>query len=530
MDRQSVEATARVLNGRFTRRTVLGRLAVGGAAGVLAGRFAQAEAAPRSTAVGRRVAAQQGAATVAANPLNVLSAAVTVDGSGAQRVRVEYMATGAAGGVAEATPDFAVAGARTTVPVLGLHPDTDYQLQAVATGADGSVGPVGPPMTFRTGTLPALVPEYSVTVNGEHEPGYTLVSATSMPPNQFLRPSLVVIVDETGRVVWYRETQTGPLDFQLQPNGHFTVALSQEGSIPILGASVYEEWDLLGNTVATWSAQGYDFTDWHDLKFLNGGEEGLIFALVGQKHDTTKFGGPPDALVVGHVLQRVSRTGQVLFEWNAFDHFKLEDAIPFAWNDPNVPEGFFDWTHPNAVWVDTDGHYLQSTRHLSEITKINSQTGEMIWRMGGGPANQFTFVDDPHNGFSQQHAVQRLENGNILILDNGNDHKPPSSRSVEYEVDEANKTARLVWSFEPGAFAFAMGYNQRLPGGNTLVNLGHDHRVFEVTPAGDIVWDLKLPFQGWGATAWRERPIGMDGGIFGVYRAMRIPSLYGTPR
>ena len=109
--------------------------------------------------------------------------------------------------------------------------------------------------------------------------------------------------------------------------------------------------------------------------------------------------------------------------------------------------------------------------------------------------------------------MRRLANGNLLPIDNGNFHAPPSSRAAEYAVDEQARTATLVWSFEPGIFSCCMGNAQRLPDGNTLVALGNDFRVFEVTPAGQVVWELRFP---------------TPANIFGFYRAFRIESLYGV--
>ena len=57
----------------------------------------------------------------------------------------------------------------------------------------------------------------------------------------------------------------------------------------------------------------------------------------------------------------------------------------------------FDFPHMNAIDVDTDGHILLSSRSTSEITKINRDTGEIIWRFGG-VNNQFTFANDPLSG------------------------------------------------------------------------------------------------------------------------------------
>ena len=53
------------------------------------------------------------------------------------------------------------------------------------------------------------------------------------------------------------------------------------------------------------------------------------------------------------------------------------------------------------------GDYLLCTRHLSEITRIDGSTGQIRWRMGKGNGNQFTFVNDPKDGFWNMHGVRR---------------------------------------------------------------------------------------------------------------------------
>ena len=68
----------------------------------------------------------------------------------------------------------------------------------------------------------------------------------------------------------------------------------------------------------------------------------------------------------------------------------------------------------------------------------------MLWRLGGRKG-EYRFVDDPLDGFSKQHAVKMLPNGNILLFDNGTDHVPAQSRAVEYRLDHraTSPTERL---------------------------------------------------------------------------------------
>src|SRR5690606_12141524 len=126
----------------------------------------------------------------------------------------------------------------------------------------------------------------------------------------------------------------------------------------------------------------------------------------------------------------------------------------------------------NSVAVDPDGNYMICNRLLSEITKVDRNTGEIIWRLGG-KHNQFTFIDENQNNapiyFSMQHDIRILPNGNLTIFDNGDQHDPRYSRGVEYEIDEVNKTAKMVWEYVAPVDVFSQsnGSLQRLPNGNT---------------------------------------------------------------
>jgi len=126
-----------------------------------------------------------------------------------------------------------------------------------------------------------------------------------------------------------------------------------------------------------------------------------------------------------------------------------------------------------------------------------------MWKLGG-LSNEFT-IDDPRGGPCGQHDVSRLANGNVLYFDNGI-YCPPDypergelSRAVEYELDEINMTARLVWSFErPGYYAAAGGSAQRLDNGNTLIGWGGNPAqpatpsATEVDANDNIVYEFRL--------------------------------------
>ena len=81
--------------------------------------------------------------------------------------------------------------------------------------------------------------------------------------------------------------------------------------------------------------------------------------------------------------------------------------------------------------------------------------------------------------------------GNILLFDNG----LGKNRSRAVELDPL--TMEVVWQYvadPPTAFYTpTKGSIQRLPNGNTLLAESDRGRAFEVTPAGEIVWEFVCP-------------------------------------
>ena len=437
---------------------------------------------------------------VRANPNNVLSAVVSADVSNAASVRVEYAADD--GSDSGSTPDFAVTHQSNELPVLGLMPQTAYEMQVVATGPDGTAVS-SDAISFQTAPLPSDIPSFVALQSGDAQPGYTMLGLVSGSERN---PAL--IVDQMGRVVWYRENPRSISDFQKQPDGTYTVAVNN-GDFFLYSYFIaqYSQYDNLGNLLRTWSATGGWLTDNHELRLLPNGDA-LVLAFSERTMDLTSIGGRPNAIVVGNMLQRVKPTGAVQFQWDAFDHLPVDGiASPI-----NVQGEYVDWTHMNAIDATSDGNYLLSVRHLSQVVKIDSSTGAVLWKLGG-MGSDFQFVGDSFNGFSMQHGVRELPNGNILMFDNGDEHVRPQSRAAEYQLDFTNRTATLVWQYlAPTSLqAIAMGYAQRLANGNTLIAYGtaQPPRVQEVTPAGEVVWDLSSSTPS-----------------FGMYRAFRIASLY----
>ncbi|MCH7536032.1 MAG: aryl-sulfate sulfotransferase, partial [Bacteroidetes bacterium] len=129
------------------------------------------------------------------------------------------------------------------------------------------------------------------------------------------------------------------------------------------------------------------------------------------------------------------------------------------------------YSHCNAIEIDFDGNLLLSTKRFDEITKINKNTGDIMWRLGG-ENNQFLFINDSAK-FCFQHDIRRLPNGNITMYDNAEyTGNPP--RGLEYKIDTFQMTAQLVRELTHPLVldAPSMGNLQRLENGNSFISWG----------------------------------------------------------
>jgi hypothetical protein len=421
------------------------------------------------------------AATISANPHNVVSAIVSVRARDAEFALVRFRVASAAAD--DETLPVPVTGDVARVPVLGLLPEARYVAYVVATGPGGET--VSPEMEITTGALPQNLPRY-IAGGPDPSPGYVVFAA-----GQY-----VLAIDNAGRVAWYRHFPGGAgLNVMAQPTGRYVL----RPPTPATGdLEPWVELDPLGEVTRTLGCAGGLQPRLHDILLEPGGGYWLLCDET-RTTDLSADGGAADARVTGNVIQHIGASGELLFSWNPFDHFAITDLDPAERAGAAV-----NWTHGNAIDVDGDGNVIVSWRNLGEITKIDGRTGAVIWRMGGA-RNEFHFFNTSTPPFARQHAARAIGRGELLLLDNVGD--PGESRAERYAFSEDGRTASLVHSH--GAFVVTEigGSVQRGAGGRTLVSFGTAGRVEEYDDAGQVVWRI-------------------HGNPGYVFRAQRIHSLY----
>jgi hypothetical protein len=256
----------------------------------------------------------------------------------------------------------------------------------------------------------------------------------------------------------------------------------------------------------------------HDAQWLPNGDLLYTTAQVMPPEYAAKIEGGShahdlaDGTQYGDVVLRVNRAGETVWEWKAWEH------LDFAEFPIHPIFDRYHWPMINGVRLSATGTILMSLRTTSGIIAVDPATGDVVWKI-------------KHPVLAQQHSPLELDNGNILAFDNGN-LRPgvtsPHSRAVEIDPH----TQAVVWEYtdpmRPSFFSPYMGNAERLANGNTFITESAFGRLFEVTPAGETVWEYIIPFfDEYPAGAARDYSAGHTNSVFKAnrYPAAAVPWL-----
>ncbi|MDD5038103.1 MAG: aryl-sulfate sulfotransferase [Dehalococcoidales bacterium] len=341
----------------------------------------------------------------------------------------------------------------------GLNDGTRYYFAVTAVDRTGNedievTSVSAMPVTMTRGNIE---PDIAVDI---YQSDMVWAGTTLLPDNHNSDSPRIIEVNMLGEIVWEYPVPSALKQFN---NPGFDVELLPGGNILYVlpGNGVYEI-DRSGKVV--WSYLTPKIS--HDADRLPNGN--TIFGFGGGDQKS-------DAQVV-----EVNPRGEVVWSWYARDYF---DKSPY---DSIYTEG---WTHTNAVSRLPNGNTLISPRNFDLVVEVNSK-GEVVRTYGEGI-------------FKGQHDPEMLANGNILLANHAIPHL-----AIEFNPG----TGEIVWQSAGFARdATPVRDANRLPNGNTLITGSTE--IVEVTPAGEIVWRLKL--EGISLT-------GQDSAGKGFYKAERV--------
>ena len=306
-------------------------------------------------------------------------------------------------------------------------------------------------------------------------PGFTLFCA--------VRGTTANLLDARGRIVWRWRHPEGIQHAKLLPSGNLLIQTQppkEAEGVEQIGGSAAALVELDWDSRVVWEHR--DPYQHHDYQRLPDGNHLLLLwrRLPDgvQERIQGGFSHPDDPeRMWGDVVQEIARDGRVVREWRSWEHLCFE-------RDVRCPlESRKEWTHANSIEVLPDGRWLLSFRLTSTVAIVEPESGAIAWRWGS-------------HLLSHQHAASWLDTGRILVFDNGCHRRGLPSFSQVLEIDP--DTGEIAWSYRPEVvlafFSFMVSGADRLPNGNTLVTEGATGRLFEVTPAGETVWEYVSPF------------------------------------
>ncbi len=249
------------------------------------------------------------------------------------------------------------------------------------------------------------------------------------------------------------------------------------------------------------AGNGY-VADLHDFH-ITPQDTAVLTAYQPIRCDLSSLGGPQGGAVTDSLFQEIDlRTGLVRREWHSVDHVPLEDSYSSAVN--TSPETPFDYFHLNSVDQAAGGATLISARNTWSLYELNSETGQVLVRIGGRHSD-VKLGTGAHTAY--QHDATVLPNGDISLFDNGGvPMVHPQSRGLIENIDAG--TASVVSTFEhPGSAlqSGSQGNMQPLPNGDEFLGWGSQPYFSEFSSSGTLLYDAHLH------------------GSYQTYRAYRFP-------
>jgi outer membrane protein assembly factor BamB len=298
----------------------------------------------------------------------------------------------------------------------------------------------------------------------------------------------VYLLDMDGKEVhtWLTGHRPGDYGYLLPSGNLFYLAHTDESpddmfpAWPVFKGGLLLEIDWEGKVV--W--QHRDMTHHHDARrTASGGAIYLAIEEMPKELAARVKGGLPNTEHHGRMwadrVVEVDKDGNVVWEWRAHEHLDPETDVMTSTDLRD------EWSHGNTVVPLDNGDAIVSFRNISTVARIDRRTGDFVWKLGP-PL------------LSQQHDPSMLDNGNVLLFNNGTQRRNvPLIFSNVLEVEPIS--GNVVWNYRDTSsmmsfFSSYISGAQRLPNGNTLITEGLTGRMFEVTTSGDVVWEYTNPY------------------------------------
>jgi hypothetical protein len=299
-----------------------------------------------------------------------------------------------------------------------------------------------------------------------------------------------MIINDLGHLLWFGRYKSAR-DFKMQYYKGRPVLTWWEGRVFAgHGEGEYVIFDGSYREIArVRTGNGY-LGDLHEF-LITPEDTALLVAYAKRRWDLSPIGGPKESMVWEGIVQEVNiQSGEVIFEWHSLEHIGIEESYIEV---PKDPDHAYDYFHINSIDVEPDGNLLLCARNTWGVYKVERESGEIIWRLGG-KRSDFGMGEGTQSAF--QHDARRQRDGTITIFDNGAHPKVHDrSRGIVIELDEQKMSAKLVrkYTSPKKRLSTSQGNMQLLSNSNVLIGWGSGPYVSEFSHEGKLLFDARFP-------------------------------------
>lgn len=380
------------------------------------------------------------------------------------------------------TPPTAM-GTTHSIPLIGLRANAVTNAVVHVEWEDETQS-TSEPQEISTAALEFQAPVFDFPVPMEND-GVITVFGLAQDLGASIQAEFVGITRE-GEVVWVGrsgETTAGASFFEHTDEGLLLnyYPSSSQGS--------GRTYDLLSPTSDTVSQIKSPFSMHHDGAVLPGGN----LASMHRVRRVVEVPGHGEVPLTGDAIAEVSPSGEVLWEWNSFDHL---DTNRFPVGVSQINSG--DWTHGNTLdYLPETDELLAGFRNQNQVMTISRSTQEITRTFGAD--GDYTLLSGAW--FRGQHQAS-IHSENLLTVFDNHYPKTPAmkTRIVEYRFDDDQKTAEQVWSYDLGYFYRSGGEATVLENGHLRVSAGGANRdddapiqVIEFDEKRNVIWHVEVP-------------------------------------
>ena len=126
-----------------------------------------------------------------------------------------------------------------------------------------------------------------------------------------------------------------------------------------------------------------------------------------------------------------------------------------------------------------------SWRDFNQIWKIDSRSGEIIWKYGAES------IQDDNERFYKQHGIHRNMDGDYMLFDNGNARTRKTTRAVGFKEQNGEILNTLIISLPDSLFTFKQGNVTQFEDNRFLFNSTTTKTLIVTNRSGEILWLAK---------------------------------------